>query len=124
MTGKPPINLDMRIFAPTQNSEGGVVDDRTQFHFRQSGNSFTADYSGGDIRHGHILGQFTGEMTAQLTYHCLTTDNQLKAGQADAVFTSTGDGRAEMALEWVWVSGAQGSGTSHYLEITSQDSSP
>ena len=111
-------SLDKRIFTPVDNSTGGLVDARTRFHFWQNGDAFFADYFGGDVREGHIIGRFTSDRTGTMLYHCLTKDRRLKAGRAVATFNLSDEGRASMALEWVWVSGADGSGTSHYEEIT------
>jgi len=113
----PPLSLDRRTFIPIENSAGGVVDERTQFHFSQQGKNFRADYTGGDISAGHIIGQFTSARSGQMLYHCLTTNGVLKAGRADAVFAKTKDGDITMSLSWTWVSGADGSGTSEYIEM-------
>lgn len=111
------INLDKRVFIPVENSTGGVVDDRTEFHFTQVGEQFQATYTGGDIVQGHIVGRFTHNRTAQILYHCLTSNDDLKAGRATANFTLSDDGQISMALEWAWVSGGNGSGTSKYIEV-------
>ena len=111
------INLDGRVFIPIENSAGGVVDDRTEFHFTQVGEQFQAVYSGGDIAQGHITGRFSHNRTAHLLYHCITKNDALKAGRAEAQFTLSDDGQISMALDWVWVSGGEGSGASKYIEV-------
>lgn len=112
------IDLNNRVFVPIENSEGGAVDARTEFHFHQDGHTFHATYAGGDIIRGHIIGQVTGPDTGHMLYHCLMKNHDLKAGRADALFTIAKDGRLGMALTWAWVSGAEGAGTSQYVEIT------
>ncbi|WP_427452141.1 hypothetical protein [Litorimonas sp. WD9-15] len=90
---------------------------RTRFHFWQNGDAFYADYFGGDVREGHIIGRFTGDRTGTLLYHCITKDRTLKAGRAVATFRLSDEGRVSMALEWSWISGGEGAGTSFYEEI-------
>ena len=110
-------SLNARTFIPIANSSDGVVDKRTEFHFTQTGKSFRADYTGGDIRIGHLIGHFTDTETGQMLYHCETLEGELKAGRADAVFKLHPNGRITMSLDWAWVSGAQGSGKSKYIEL-------
>lgn len=112
------LSLDNRVFVPVINSEGGLVDERTRFHFWQNGDAFFADYYGGDVREGHIIGRFTGPRTGQMLYHCLTKSRELKAGRAVASFTLAEDGRLGMDLDWTWISGADETGTSRYVEVT------
>jgi len=112
------LSLDNRRFVPIENSAAGVVDSHTEFHFSQRGSHFEAQYSGGDIRSGHIMGHFTGPQIGQMLYHCETQDGALKAGRADAIFEIHVDGHITMALDWVWTSGADGSGQSKYVELS------
>lgn len=110
-------SLDNRVFVPVDNSTGGIVDARTRFHFWQDGDAFYADYFGGDVREGHIIGRFTGPRTGQMLYHCMTVDRQLKAGRALATFHLSDAGRASMTLDWRWISGGDENGRSQYEEI-------
>ena len=112
-------NLDGRIFAPVHNTVGGTVTDETKFHFHQSGNNITADYAGGDVKTGLIIGIFVKPDTAKLIYHCLTIDDQLKAGEALAHFNVNDSGVLCIDMHWRWLNGEQTSGTSHYEEIRS-----
>lgn len=119
------LTLNNRTFIPFENSEGGVVDERTQFHFTQTGQDFTADYQGGDILSGHIIGRLTDGQTGEMLYHCQTTANELKAGQASATFKTTDSGQIRMSLKWEWLGGGagpktKGSGTSEYITIDAQ----
>jgi len=111
-------SLDNRVFTPIDNSTGGIVDARTRFHFWQNGDAFYADYFGGDVREGHIIGRFTGPRTGQLLYHCMTNTRELKAGRAVVTFTLSDDGRVGMALDWAWISGGTESGQSYYEETS------
>ena len=116
------LSLDNRVFIPVHNSEDGVASGKTRFHFWQEGMVFYADYFGGDVREGHIIGQFTEELAGDMLYHCLTTDKSLKAGKARAIFSETEDGRLAFDLDWEWISlddlgGDHSWGQSRYEEV-------
>lgn len=114
-------SLDNRVLVPVLNSDGGLVNDRTRFHFWQDGDALYADYFGGDVREGHIIGRMTGPRTGQMLYHCMTTSRELKAGRAVASFTVSDDGLVGMILDWRWISGGSENGVSHYTEIRDPD---
>lgn len=111
------LRLDDRIFVPVINSENGTVNGNTRFHFWQNSKGFFADYVGGDVAEGHIIGRMTGEMTGQMVYHCLTIDNTLKAGEAKASFITLDDERLAIDIDWQWLTGDKSSGRSRYEEI-------
>ncbi len=115
------ISLDNRVFVPVENSENGVVSGKTRFHFWQQGIVFYADYFGGDVREGHIIGQFNEKGKGEMLYHCLTTDHELKAGKAIAKFEENEAGRIFMSLDWEWIDGDNSKGQSRYEELTEQE---
>ena len=123
-------SLDNRVFVPVENTEDGVVNGNTRFHFWQEGIVFFADYFGGDVREGHIIGQFDETGRGHMLYHCLTTDRNLKAGKAVAEFTKYDDGRMAMDLNWEWITQThqnndifkgQAKGQSRYEELSERE---
>ena len=111
------LSLDNRVFVPVANSEDGVASAKTRFHFWQEGMVFYADYFGGDVREGHIIGLFTEELAGDMLYHCLTTDKNLKAGKARAIFSVMEDERLAFDLDWEWIDGDHSWGKSRYEEV-------
>jgi hypothetical protein len=111
------LSLDNRVFVPVHNSESGVASGKTRFHFWQEGMVFYADYFGGDVREGHIIGQFTDALEGDMLYHCLTTDKHLKAGKAHAKFSVLKDNRLAFDLDWEWINGDHSWGQSRYEEL-------
>lgn len=99
------LRLDDKIFVPVENTDNGTVSGQTRFHFWQKGQTFFADYVGGDVSEGHIIGKLTGDVSGEMLYHCLTKDGRLKAGQASALFSELSDGRLAIDIEWQWLSG-------------------
>lgn len=47
---------DGRFFVSKTNTENGEVDERTLFEYHQKGTILWADYAGGDVLKGHLIG--------------------------------------------------------------------
>ena len=110
------VNLDGRVFVPVENSPAGTVSGDTRFEFKQDGPLVTARYKGGAVIDGHILGHFLQADQADLLYHCVTDDGDLKAGHAIATFSDLPDGRLRIDMRWRWLNG-EGQGSSRYEEV-------
>jgi len=108
-------NLNNKTFSLLENSENGKVNTDTIFEYSQQGNLVTADYYGGTIKYGKIIGHLH-EDRMDMLYQCLTIDNELKAGKALAKITLTTLGKIKMTLEWEWLTGDSHQGTSEYIE--------
>ena len=89
----PQINLNNKTFILLENSENGEVNSETYFHYKQQGTLVTADYSGGTVIKGSLVGQLIASELLML-YHCITTSNELKAGKATAQLTTNSEGRS------------------------------
>jgi len=76
------------------------------------------------VREGHLVGRATGPDTIELLYHCATTDGALLAGWSRGHVGADRDGRSTLAFEWRWLSGAEGGGESHYVEVAAAASPP
>ncbi len=110
----PKINLNNKTFILLENSKNGEVNSETRFHYKQEGTLVTADYSGGTVIKGSLIGQFLASELVVL-YHCITTSNELKAGKATAQVFSNSEGRIELHLQWEWLTSG-GAGKSVYIE--------
>jgi hypothetical protein len=51
------VNLNDRKFTPAYNSINGEVSEKTVFHYHQDGNMIWAEYSGGQIIKGTLMGK-------------------------------------------------------------------
>jgi len=108
-------NFHNKTFKLVQNSSEGEVTSDTIFHFQQNEDIVTADYHGGTIAHGKIIALLKNDKL-EMRYHCITVDDELKAGKAIAEISILCNGRMQLSLEWEWIDRA-GSGQSVYLEI-------
>lgn len=82
------IDFNNKTFSIIENSEKGNVNSNTTFLFKQKGELVTADYHGGTIVYGKIIARYKNGIL-DMRYQCLTTDNLLKAGKADAIVSIT-----------------------------------
>ncbi|MBO0324250.1 hypothetical protein J0X14_18210 [Muricauda sp. CAU 1633] len=70
-----------------QTAKNGVVNELTIFHFSQEGNFVSANYSGGPIRRGYLVGQLNNGML-HFSYCQIRTDGQLDNGKSDCIVSS------------------------------------
>lgn len=111
-------NLNQKRFRPVSNSKKGEVNEATSFDYTEYNGIIRATYQGGTIQSGHILAQWQNENRMSMLYHCLTKDNELKAGKAMAVLRKDADGLIEMDLTWEWLGNNGEKGQSKYKEIS------
>lgn len=109
------INFEGKTFSLVTNTEKGTVNTDTLFEYKQKGKLVTADYYGGSIEYGKIIGTLEGD-TVNMLYQCLTTEGVLKAGKAIARISFTEQFKMKLSLQWEWLGTQQESGFSEYIE--------
>lgn len=107
-------HLDGRTFAASTVAGPGDVDGRTRFHYRQDGDVVWADYAGGSVVRGHLIGSRRGARL-DFRYVHLDTDGGTATGHCESVVECVGD-RLRLHERWSWES-RPGSGTSVLDEI-------
>lgn len=110
------INFHNKTFILIENSEKGEASGDTIFKYQQENDLVTADYSGGTIRYGKIIALLKGDQL-DMIYQCLTTEDELKTGQALAKITITKTGKIKLTLDWRWLGLGNQTGVSEYIEI-------
>jgi len=108
-------NFNNKEFKPVQNSQEGEVSSETTFLFQQEDDLITADYHGGTVKQGKIIALLKDDKM-EMRYHCITIDDELKAGKALAHISINDDGRMQLALDWEWLD-REGDGQSIYIEV-------
>jgi len=108
--------LHGRAFVTVGNPHG-VSGADTVFHYHVGDDLITAEYHGGRVAHGHVIGRATGYDTIATLYHSLTTDGELLAGWSRGRVGVDAEGRTTLTFEWAWLSGAEGGGESAYVEL-------
>lgn len=112
--------LNGKRFRPVSNSKSGRVASDALFTFSQSGEAFSATYSGAGFTDGHLIGQMMGTDQAVLIYHSRAEDGSLEAGEATAVFSEVKNGSILIDMDWRWLNGSKAFGTSQYQEILNE----
>jgi len=85
--------------------------------FDKKGKVVTAGYQGGNITHGKIIAKLIAEDELEMLYQCLTIEEELKAGKANAKIKYDEDGKIRLNLNWEWLDGSDQKGTSEYVEV-------
>lgn len=112
-------NLEGKIFQSIENTENGEVSSETFFHYHQNGEIISADYSGGNIIEGHLLGKMVENGNLEFTYHHVNLEGQLMFGKCTSVPTLLPGGRLKYSENWQWISGDKSIGKSVIIEVES-----
>jgi hypothetical protein len=108
-------SLDGRIFVPDADQAPGQVGTATRFHYHERDGRIWAEYAGGDIVRGALMGIRDGDLL-DFRYVQLRTDSTTASGHCVSRVAELPDGRLRLAETWQWESQA-GSGTSTVVEI-------
>lgn len=111
------INYDGRIFVPKINSENGEVSEQTVFTYHQAGKLLWAEYSGGDILKGFLVGSVLDNGELDFVYRHMNRDMQIKTGKCHSVPTVQESGKIELSEQWEWTSGDYSKGESLLAEV-------
>jgi len=106
------MNYHNRRFRPVSNTENGDTSAETVFLYQQHGAILSAEYSGGRIVSGHLLGLVDAEGAIEMRYHQINSDGQLMTGVCQSTPELLADGRIRLHERWRWTSGDGSEGTS------------
>ncbi|MCQ4208521.1 MULTISPECIES: hypothetical protein [Streptomyces] len=109
-------SLDGLVLAPVADQAPGQVGTRTRFRYHERDGRIWADYEGGDVVRGHLVGTRAGDRL-DFRYVQLRTDGSTSSGHCVSVVSERPDGRVRLDETWAWES-QEGSGTSVVEEIT------
>lgn len=111
------MNYNNKSFKPVQTSENGETTNETIFNYRQTGVVLTAEYKGGKIVRGHLLGQVDAKGNIDMRYHQINTKGELMTGTCRSSPEVLSNGKIRLHEEWRWTSGDCSSGKSVIEEI-------
>jgi hypothetical protein len=109
-------SLDGLFFAPVSDQAPGQVGTRTRFAYHEKDGEIWADYAGGDVVRGHLVGTREGDRL-DFRYVQLRTDGTTASGHCVSTVEELADGRLRLAETWEWES-APGRGTSVVEQVT------
>lgn len=111
------INYNSRIFRSCANSAEGEVDARTTFRYRQMGDIVWAEYTGGKVKFGQLLGLVLPDGKLELRYQHINESGELMTGICLSTPEILTDGRIRLHESWQWTCGDHASGDSIIEEI-------
>lgn len=94
----------------------GQVGTRTRFTYHERDGRIWAEYEGGDVVRGHLVGTRDAD-TLDFRYVQLKRDGTTSSGHCVSTVTDLADGRVRLDERWEWES-QRGSGTSVVEELT------
>ncbi|MEV0452231.1 hypothetical protein [Streptomyces sp. NPDC050600] len=103
-------SLDGLVFAPVADQAPGQVGRQTRFEYHEEGERIWAEYAGGDVARGYLVGTRTGD-TLEFRYVQLRFDSTTASGRCTSLVTELPDGRLRLEETWSWES-QPGNGTS------------
>lgn len=109
------VSLHGKTFAGVSNAATGQVGSATRFRYHQDGEVIWAEYDGGEIVRGYLVGTREGERL-QFRYVHLGADGATASGVCDSRIMVLEDGRVRFEESWAWESRPE-KGTSVVEEV-------
>lgn len=97
------VSLDSRKFAGVENSATGEVGQSTTFTYHEEDDVIWAEYSGGAVIRGYLVGTRSAEKL-HFRYAHLGTNKETSTGVCDSIIEVLGDGRVRFHESWAWES--------------------
>ncbi len=106
------INYHLKTFKPIQNSDNGETSEETLFLYKQEGNILTAEYVGGKIIKGHLIGLVDQQGCIQMRYHQINNQGEIMTGMCNSTPEILPNGKIRLHESWEWTSGDRSKGQS------------
>lgn len=100
-------SLEGRFFTVVDNSESGEVSDKTIFCYHQKGNVIWAEYSGGSIVKGFLLGTMDTNHNLHFDYRHINKSGESKSGSCVST-PKIENGKLRFYEKWQWTGGEKG----------------
>ena len=111
------INLNKKKFRMKSNTSNGEVSEETIFDFIQIENFISANYSGGDVKMGNLIGTVNETGTIDMRYHHFNSKGILMTGKSISKIEILDNGKVLIHDDWQWPCGDFSKGTSTLEEI-------
>jgi len=111
------INYNNRKFRAVQNTENGETSAETVFIYHQEGNILSAEYAGGKIVKGHLIGLVDEDGNISMRYHQVNSAGELMTGICQSKPEILDNGKIRLHEIWEWTSGDRSRGESIIEEI-------
>ncbi len=106
------INYNNKSFRPVSNTVNGETTNETVFLYKQIGNILTADYKGGKIIKGQLIGIVDEKGAIDMRYHQINENGELMTGICKSIPEVLSNGKIRLHENWEWTSGDRSKGQS------------
>lgn len=110
------INYNNRKFSSVENTDNGEVSSNTYFYYKQEGNILYADYEGGSVVKGKLIGIVHNDDSLEFRYNHVNTNDEIRGGKCKSTPKIVG-GKIELHEKWQWLDSEQTEGASLIREI-------
>lgn len=110
-------SLDGRIFIAKENSSNGEVDATTRFYYHEEDDIIWAEYYGGEIKKGYLIGHRNEDDTLYFTYQHINQKKELKIGECHSKPMQMPNGTIALHETWQWLNSDRSKGTSILVEF-------
>lgn len=111
------ISYNGRTFTSKENSSNGEVNEQTLFHYHQDENIVWAEYSGGEIKRGYLVGKVLEEGKLDFVYQHINDKGMIRVGKCKSSPKVLIDGRLQIKESWQWLNGDNSCGESIIEEV-------
>ena len=111
------MNYNKKTFRPISNTENGETSNETFFQYIQTENIITAEYSGGKIKKGHLIGIVDQNGCINMSYHQVNIEGHIMTGICKSTPEILSSGKIRLHEKWKWTSGDFSEGKSIIEEI-------
>jgi len=111
------ISYNGRIFTSIENTSNGEVNGQTIFHYHQEGKIVWAEYSGGEIKRGYLIGKVLDGGKLDFVYQHINDKDMIRIGKCKSSPNILPNGRIQMKEIWQWLNGDNSCGESIIEEV-------
>mgnify|MGYP001063707469 CR=1 FL=1 len=104
-------------FQVVSNSENGETSNETIFEYKQKGNILTSEYSGGNIKYGHLTGIVSEDGMIDMRYHQVNLKDEIMTGVCNSIPEVLPNGKIKLHEKWQWTSGDKSKGKTILVEL-------
>jgi len=114
------INYDNRLFSSVCNTDNGEVSSSTIFQYHQNKDIVWAEYSGGEVLKGFLIGKSDNKSNLNFTYQHINRNNEIRTGKCMSTPEIMPNGKVRMLENWQWTNGDNSIGQSIIEEINNE----
>ena len=111
------MNYHKKRFKPVQTSENGETNQETIFEYHQTANCLKAEYKGGQIVFGQLIGIVAKDGSIDMRYQQINKMGVLMTGMCKSIPQIMDNGKIRLHESWQWTSGDGSKGMSILEEI-------